>query len=65
MEGGPQNPMGARAAYFGDTLYHIRGTNEPSIIGEEVSSGCIRMTNEDMIDLFNRARMGATVIVTR
>jgi lipoprotein-anchoring transpeptidase ErfK/SrfK len=65
MEGGPQNPMGARALYLGDTLYRIHGTNEPWMIGEEVSSGCIRMTNEDVIDLYNRARMGATVIVTR
>jgi lipoprotein-anchoring transpeptidase ErfK/SrfK len=65
MEGGPQNPMGARALYLGDTLYRIHGTNEPWMIGEEVSSGCIRMTNEDVIDLYNRTRMGATVIVTR
>jgi lipoprotein-anchoring transpeptidase ErfK/SrfK len=65
MEGGPQNPMGARALYLGDTLYRIHGTNEPWMIGEEVSSGCIRMTNEDVIDLYNRTRMGATVIVIR
>jgi lipoprotein-anchoring transpeptidase ErfK/SrfK len=65
MEGGPQNPMGARALYLGDTLYRIHGTNEPWMIGEEVSSGCIRMTNEDVIDLYNRTRMGATVIVLR
>ncbi len=65
MEGGPQNPMGARALYLGDTLYRIHGTNEPWMIGEEVSSGCIRMTNEDVIDLYNRARVGATVIVQR
>jgi lipoprotein-anchoring transpeptidase ErfK/SrfK len=65
MEGGPQNPMGARALYLGDTLYRIHGTNEPWMIGEEVSSGCIRMTNEDVIDLYNRTRMGATVIVVR
>ena len=65
MEGGPQNPMGARALYLGDTLYRIHGTNEPWMIGEEVSSGCIRMSNDDVIDLYNRARMGATVIVTR
>ncbi|WP_325708485.1 L,D-transpeptidase [Pseudorhodoplanes sp.] len=65
MEGGPQNPMGARALYLGDTLYRIHGTNEPWMIGEEVSSGCIRMTNEDVIDLYNRTRMGATVIVQR
>jgi lipoprotein-anchoring transpeptidase ErfK/SrfK len=65
MEGGPQNPMGARALYLGDTLYRIHGTNEPWMIGEEVSSGCIRMTNEDVIDLYNRTRLGATVIVQR
>ncbi len=65
MEGGPENPMGARALYLGDTLYRIHGTNEPWMIGEEVSSGCIRMTNEDVIDLYNRTRMGATVIVQR
>jgi lipoprotein-anchoring transpeptidase ErfK/SrfK len=65
MEGGPQNPMGARALYLGDTLYRIHGTNEPWMIGEEASSGCIRMTNEDVIDLYNRTRMGATVIVQR
>ncbi len=65
MEGGPQNPMGARALYLGDTLYRIHGTNEPWMIGEEVSSGCIRMTNEDVIDLYNRTRMGAPVVVQR
>ncbi len=65
MEGGPQNPMGARALYLGDTLYRIHGTNEPWMIGEEASSGCIRMTNDDVIDLYNRTRMGATVIVQR
>jgi len=65
MEGGPQNPMGARALYLGDTLYRIHGTNEPWTIGEEVSSGCIRMTNEDVIDLYNRTRLGARVIVQR
>jgi lipoprotein-anchoring transpeptidase ErfK/SrfK len=65
MEGGPENPMGARALYLGDTLYRIHGTNEPWMIGEEVSSGCIRMTNEDVIDLYNRTRMGAKVIVIR
>jgi lipoprotein-anchoring transpeptidase ErfK/SrfK len=63
MEGGPANPMGARALYLGDTLYRIHGTNEPWMIGEEVSSGCIRMTNEDVIDLYNRTRLGATVVV--
>ena len=65
MEGGPKNPMGARALYLGQTLYRIHGTNEPWMIGEAASHGCIRMTNDDVIDLYNRARIGATVIVTR
>ena len=65
MEGGPNNPMGARALYLGQTLYRIHGTNEPWTIGDEVSSGCIRMTNEDVIDLYNRTRLGATVVVQR
>lgn len=63
VEGGPNNPLGARALYLGQTLYRIHGTNEPWMIGEEASSGCIRMTNEDVIDLYNRTRMGATVVV--
>lgn len=65
MEGGPQNPLGARALYLGATMYRIHGTNEPWRIGEEVSSGCIRLYNEDIIDLYNRAKLGATVIVQR
>ena len=65
VEGGPNNPLGARALYLGQTLYRIHGTNEPWMIGEEASSGCIRMTNEDVIDLYNRTRMGATVVVQR
>lgn len=65
MDGGPQNPLGARALYLGDTLYRIHGTNEPWLIGEEASSGCIRLSNDDIIDLYNRARIGATVIVQR
>lgn len=65
VEGGPGNPLGARALYLGDTLYRIHGTNEPWRIGEEVSSGCIRMTNNDIIDLYNRTRIGAKVIVQR
>ncbi len=65
VEGGPNNPLGARALYLGQTLYRIHGTNEPWMIGEEASSGCIRMTNEDVIDLYNRARVGATVVVQR
>ena len=65
MKGGEGNPLGARALYLGSTLYRIHGTNEPWMIGEEASSGCIRMTNDDVIDLYNRTRMGATVIVQR
>jgi lipoprotein-anchoring transpeptidase ErfK/SrfK len=65
VEGGPHNPMGARALYLGQTMYRIHGTNEPWRIGEEASSGCIRMTNDDVIDLYNRTRLGATVIVVR
>ena len=65
MAGGPNNPLGARALYLGDTLYRIHGTNEPWKLGGDVSSGCIRMSNDDIIDLFNRAKIGATVIVQR
>ena len=64
MEGGPNNPMGARALYLGSTLYRIHGTNEPWTIGHSVSSGCIRMTNEDVIDLYKRVPVGAHVVVT-
>jgi lipoprotein-anchoring transpeptidase ErfK/SrfK len=63
MAGGPDNPMGARAIYLGASLYRIHGSNEPDKIGEAVSSGCIRLTNEDVIDLYNRVHVGATVIV--
>jgi lipoprotein-anchoring transpeptidase ErfK/SrfK len=63
MEGGPDNPLGARALYLGSSLYRIHGTNEPHTIGEAVSSGCIRMTNDDVIDLYERVRVGAKVIV--
>jgi len=67
VPGGPANPLGARALYLfqgkTDTLYRIHGTNQPQYIGQAVSSGCIRMTNEDVIDLYDRARLGATVIV--
>ena len=63
MKGGPENPMGARALYLGSTLYRIHGTNEPHTIGQAVSSGCIRMTNNDVIDLYNRVPVGATVVV--
>jgi lipoprotein-anchoring transpeptidase ErfK/SrfK len=67
VEGGPRNPMGARAMYLyagnKDTLYRIHGTNQPEYIGTAISSGCIRMTNEDVIDLYNRVAMGTTVVV--
>jgi lipoprotein-anchoring transpeptidase ErfK/SrfK len=65
MKGGPDNPLGARAMYIGSTIYRIHGSNEPETIGEAVSSGCIRMTNEDVTDLYSRARVGARVIVQR
>jgi lipoprotein-anchoring transpeptidase ErfK/SrfK len=63
MPGGPENPMGARALYLGSTLYRIHGSNEPETIGQAVSSGCIRMTNEDVIDLYKRVKVGAKVVV--
>ena len=65
MVGGPNNPLGARALYLGDTLYRIHGTNEPWKLGGNVSSGCIRLSNDDIIDLYNRTKIGATVIVQR
>ncbi|HVT54645.1 MAG TPA: L,D-transpeptidase [Xanthobacteraceae bacterium] len=65
MAGGPNNPLGARALYLGNTLYRIHGTNEPWYMGTARSSGCIRMTNDDVIDLYNRTKLGATVIVRR
>jgi lipoprotein-anchoring transpeptidase ErfK/SrfK len=61
--GGPGNPLGARAMYIGGTMYRIHGTNDPSTIGKNVSSGCIRLTNEDVIDLYSRVQVGAKVIV--
>ncbi len=65
--GGPQNPMGARALYLyagnKDTMYRIHGTNQPEYIGQAISSGCIRLTNEDVIDLYNRVKEGAVVVV--
>ena len=63
MEGGPQNPLGARAMYLGSSLYRIHGSNEPWTIGTNVSSGCIRMRNEDVIDLYSRVNVGARVVV--
>ena len=63
MKGGPDNPLGARAMYLGSTLYRIHGSNEPETIGQAVSSGCFRMVNDDVIDLYSRVQVGATVIV--
>jgi len=63
MAGGIDNPLGARAMYLGSTLYRIHGSNEPETIGQAVSSGCFRMTNEDVTDLYNRVSVGATVVV--
>jgi lipoprotein-anchoring transpeptidase ErfK/SrfK len=63
MDGGPNNPLGARALYLGSSLYRIHGSNEPWTIGHAVSSGCIRMRNQDVIDLFQRVSVGAKVIV--
>lgn len=63
MEGGVNNPLGARALYIGSTLYRIHGTNEPWSIGTNVSSGCIRMINDDVVDLYARVKIGAKVIV--
>jgi lipoprotein-anchoring transpeptidase ErfK/SrfK len=63
MAGGPENPLGARALYLGSSLYRIHGSNEPWTIGTQVSSGCIRMRNEDVIDLYERVKVGAKVVV--
>ncbi|WP_456686252.1 L,D-transpeptidase [Bradyrhizobium sp. P5_C11_2] len=63
MAGGPGNPLGARAMYLGETEYRIHGTNNPDTIGKRVSSGCIRLTNEDVVDLYERVKVGAKVIV--
>jgi lipoprotein-anchoring transpeptidase ErfK/SrfK len=63
MAGGATNPLGARAMYLGSTIYRIHGTNAPSTIGQRVSSGCIRLTNEDVIDLASRVNVGTKVIV--
>src|SRR6266436_5002220 len=65
MEGGPENPLGARAMYLGSSLYRIHGSNEPWTIGTNVSSGCIRMRNEDVIDLYGRVSVGATTVVVK
>jgi lipoprotein-anchoring transpeptidase ErfK/SrfK len=63
MAGGPGNPLGARAMYLGNTIYRIHGTNAPSTIGGRVSSGCIRMLNEDVTDLYSRVTLGTKVVV--
>ena len=63
MAGGPGNPMGARALYLGATVYRIHGTNQPETIGQAISSGCFRLANGDVVDLFERARVGTKVIV--
>lgn len=63
MNGGPDNPLGARALYIGSTEYRIHGTNEPWTIGQAVSSGCLRMRNDDVVDLYGRVRVGAKVKV--
>jgi len=63
MAGGPGNPLGARALYLGNTIYRIHGTNQPSTIGTFVSSGCIRLTNEDVMDLYTRVKVGTRVVV--
>jgi lipoprotein-anchoring transpeptidase ErfK/SrfK len=63
MAGGPSNPLGARALYLGNTVYRIHGTNQPSTIGSFVSSGCIRLVNEDVEDLYNRVQVGTRVVV--
>ena len=63
MAGGPGNPLGARALYIGTTVYRIHGTNAPETIGQAVSSGCFRLVNEDIIDLYSRVPVGTTVVV--
>jgi lipoprotein-anchoring transpeptidase ErfK/SrfK len=63
VAGGPGNPLGARAMYLGDTQYRIHGTNDPTTIGKKVSSGCVRLTNEDVIDLYTHVNLGTKVVV--
>jgi lipoprotein-anchoring transpeptidase ErfK/SrfK len=63
MAGGQENPLGARAMYLGSSLYRIHGSNEADTIGAAVSSGCIRMTNKDVVDLYQRVRLGTKVVV--
>ena len=63
MPGGPENPLGARALYIGSTLYRVHGTSEPWSIGQAVSSGCSRLTNDDVADLYERVQVGASIVV--
>jgi lipoprotein-anchoring transpeptidase ErfK/SrfK len=63
MAGGESNPLGARALYLGRTIYRVHGTNQPSTIGQFVSSGCIRMLNDDVVDLYSRVKVGTKVVV--
>jgi len=63
MAGGPNNPLGARALYIGNTLYRIHGSNEPWTIGHDVSSGCIRMANQEVVDLYPRVKVGTKVVI--
>jgi lipoprotein-anchoring transpeptidase ErfK/SrfK len=65
MPGGPSNPLGARAMYLGSSLFRIHGSNEPQTIGQAVSSGCFRMTNDDVVDLYDRVKVGTRVVVLR
>jgi lipoprotein-anchoring transpeptidase ErfK/SrfK len=65
MKGGPGNPLGARALYIGSTIYRIHGTHDPDSVGEADSSGCIRLTNDDVVDLYERVKVGAKVIVVK
>ena len=65
MEGGIENPLGARAIYLGSSNYRIHGSNEPDTIGAAVSSGCIRMTNRDVVDLYGRVKVGTRVVVLK
>ena len=65
MVGGVENPLGARAMYLGSTLYRIHGSNEPETIGTATSSGCFRMRNDDVVDLYERVKVGTKVIVLR
>jgi len=65
MPGGIDNPLGARSIYLGSSMYRIHGSNEPDTIGAAVSSGCIRMTNRDVADLYDRVKVGTKVVVLR